>query len=196
MSEGIFVELEKLQQRDVDTREKLLRENRLYGTYDEEIQRVHRENAVALASIVESHGWPGISKVGLDGCRLAWLIAQHSICTPELQRGFLLALEDAAKSGDVPKKQVALLTDRIRFNEGKPQIYGTVLDWNEHGELNCDVEDPEHIDFRRLAVGLQPFAQSLKEHREEVTAEGGKPPANFKIYKEAATLWAKQVGWL
>lgn len=128
MDKELLEELRGIEQRDTDTREKLLREQRLYGTHDEEMQQVHRENAAELAGIVSRYGWPGISKVGLVGCRLAWVIAQHSICTPELQKGFLRTLEEAAKVGDVPMKQVAMLTDRIRFNEGRPQIYGTVLD--------------------------------------------------------------------
>ena len=195
MDKGLLAELESLKQRDVETRERLLGEGRLYGAYDEEMQQVHTENATALAGIVAVHGWPGISKAGLAGCRAAWLIAQHAICTPALQKGFLVALAEAADAGDAPMKQVALLTDRIRFNEGKPQVYGTVLDWDENGELSCEVEDPEHVDSRRAAVGLPPFHEALRDHREEVAAEGGRPPADFKAYREAAARWARQVGW-
>jgi len=195
MNEALFEKLRILEQRDSETRERLLKENRLFGRYDEEMQRVHTENAVDLASIVESYGWPGIPEVGIDGCRLAWVIAQHSICTPELQRGFLRAMEEAAKVGDVPKKQVAMLTDRICFNEGRAQVYGTVLDWDASGELNCEVEDPENVDARRASVNLEPLAEALKEHRRAVAAEGGKPPESFEAYKEGANLWAKQVGW-
>lgn len=196
MDEGLRAVLEGLRQRDIETRERLRKEGRLYGSYDEEMQRVHVENANALNRIVSVHGWPGISKVGVEGCQAAWLVAQHAICTPELQRRFLSVLAEAAGSGDAPQKQVALLTDRIRFNEGKPQVYGTVLDWNENGELGCELEDPEHVDERRAAVGLPPFHHSLKEHRAAVAAEGGRPPADYKAYKKAAARWAKQVGWL
>jgi hypothetical protein len=159
------------------------------------MQRVHIENAVDLDSIVKTYGWPGISEVGIDGCRLAWVIAQHSICTPELQKGFLRAMDEAAKVGNVPKQQVAMLTDRIRFNEGRAQLYGTVLDWNSLGELNCEVEDPENVDARRASVGLEPLREALEEHRRAIAAEGGKPPENFEAYKEGANLWAKKVGW-
>ena len=195
MNKELLEKLKGLEQRDTETRKKLLREQRLYGTYEEEMQRVHRDNAAELARIVSEHGWPGISKVGVAGCRVAWVIAQHSICTPQLQKGFLQALEKAAKSGDAPMKQLALLTDRIRFHDGMPQIYGTVLDCDESGQLNCDLEDPENVDARRSSVGLQPFVQALEEHRRAVAAEGGKPPADFNAYKEDANLWAKRVGW-
>ena len=195
MNEKLLAQLKNLKQRDIDTRDKLLDEGRLYGVYDEEMQNVHKENAMALNEIIEAYGWPGISKVGLEGSRSAWLIAQHAICTPHLQRKFLEYMTEASKSDDVPLKQVALLTDRIRFNEGKPQVYGTVLDWNENGELTCELENPEKVDELRAQVSLQPFEQSLQEHRAEVEAEGGKPPENYKAYRQASSDWAKNVGW-
>lgn len=195
MNEALIAELIGLNQRDVETRENLLKKERLYGSYDEEMQRVHVANAEALDRIVSVHGWPGISLVGIEGCRMAWLVAQHAICTPVLQRRFLQELEKASSVGEAPAKLVAFLSDRIRFNEGKPQVFGTVLDWNENGELGCEVEDPEHVDELRASVGLPPFAESLTEHREEVEAEGGKAPVDYESYREAGTRWAKQVGW-
>jgi hypothetical protein len=195
MNKELIAQLENLNQRDIETRNRLLEEGRLYGKYDEEMQNVHRENALALHEIISIHGWPGISVVGLEGSRAAWLIAQHAICTPSIQRKFFEYISKAAASGDVPQKQVALLTDRIRYSEGKPQIYGTVLDWNENGELTCELENPEMVDELREQVGLPPFQQSLQEHRAEIEAEGGKPPKNYKAYKQAGYDWARSVGW-
>lgn len=195
MNEKLLAQLENLKQRDIEIRNKLLDEGRLYGVYDEEMQKVHRENAEALNEIIEAEGWPGISNVGIEGSRAAWLVAQHAICTPELQRKFLEFMTKAVESGDVTMKQIAMLTDRIKFNEGKPQIYGTVMDWNEHGELTCELENPEKVDELRTQVGLPPFEQSLQEHRAEVEAEGGKPPENHEAYKLAGNDWAKGIGW-
>ena len=195
MDKELLSQLEILRQRDIETRRKLLEEGRLYGVYDEDMQKVHRENANALNEIIEKNGWPGISMVGLDGSRAAWLIAQHAICTPHLQRKFLEHMTKAAEGDEVPLKQVALLTDRIRFNEGKPQVYGTVLDWNANGELACMLEKPEKVDELRAQVGLPPFEQTLEEHRAEVEAEGGVPPENYEAYKQASDDWAKSVGW-
>ncbi len=195
MDNNLLEQLKQLKERDVATREKLLSEGRFYGQYDPELQKIHIENAHALDKIISNHGWPSISKVGIEGTRLAWLIAQHAICTPDLQRKFFKLLSDSAESGDAPKKQVALLTDRIRFNEGRPQIYGTILDWNKKGELTCDLEDPDRVDALRKAVGMPAFKQARQEHRDEVLAEGGQPPENFKAYEKGITEWAKSVGW-
>jgi hypothetical protein len=182
VNQKLLDELLALKQRDIDTRSRLLREGKLYGDYAPEMQQVHRENARRLGEITEKNGWPGISLVGLEGCRAAWLIAQHSISTPTLQRKFLALLTRASENGDVPKAQVAYLTDRIRFNESKPQVYGTVLDWNENNELACEVEDPGNLDAWRIDVGLSPFREDLERHRNEVISEGGKPPVDFVEY--------------
>ena len=196
MNQQLLEELVALKQRDTETRSRLLKEGKLYGDYASEMQQVHRDNANRLDQIVAKYGWPGISLVGLEGCRVAWLIAQHAICTPELQRKFLIFLAKASASGDAPKRQVALLTDRIRFNENKPQIYGTVLDWNENGELSCEVEDPINLDVRRKVMGLPPFQEALEKHKRDVESEGGQPPADFMEYKRKAREWAKIVGWV
>lgn len=196
MEQQLLKQLMALKQRDADMRTLLLEKGRLYGNYAEEMQQTHRENAIQLDAIIEQHGWPGIGLVGLEGCRAAWFIAQHSICTPELQRKFLMLLAKASVKGDVPRMQVAFLTDRIRFNENKPQVYGTVLDWNETGELACEVDDPANLDLRRKVVGLPPFQEDLEKHKREVESEGGRPPADLAQYKQKGREWAIKMGWL
>jgi len=196
LHDQLLDELMQLQRRDTDMRARLLKEGRLYGEYAPEMQQVHRENAYALDRLIGEHGWPGIGLVGSDGCRAAWIVAQHAICTPPLQRRFRDLLAEAADRGDAPRKMAALLSDRIRFNESRPQVYGTVLDWNENGELSCEIEDPENVDARRAAVGLPPFAEDLARHRREVAAEGGRPPADFAAYREKARDWARAAGWI
>jgi hypothetical protein len=195
MNQQLIEYLESLKKTDIDTRSRLIKEGRLFGGYEPEMQEVHRQTAYALEKVISTHGWPGVSKVGVEGATAAWLIAQHAICTPRLQRKFLQHLSRAAETGDAPLSQVAFLTDRILHNEGKPQIYGTVLDWNENGELTCELENRDKVDELRADVGLPPFEQACEEHRRGVEAEGGKPPENYDAYKRAAREWAESVGW-
>ena len=75
-------------------------------------------------------------------------------------------------------------------------MYGTVLDWNERGELSCEVEDPVNLDARRKEVGLALFREELEKHREEVKSEGGRPPEDFTEYKQKGREWALNVGWI
>jgi len=196
MNPQLIAQLLAMKQADVDTRSRLLSEGNLYGVYASEMQQLHRENAVQLDAIVEQYGWPGMKLVGMEGCRAAWLIAQHAICTPDLQRKFLTLLAKASVAADAPRAQVAFLTDRIRFNECRPQVYGTIFDWNESGELTCEVDDPVNLELRRKVVGLPPFHEELKKHKQEVDEEGGRPPADYNQYKLKAREWAIEVGWL
>lgn len=195
MDDALARQLAALVQADTDTRTRLLEAGELYGTYHDDMQQVHRDNAQALATIIATYGWPGKSLVGVNGFRNAWLIAQHAICTPELQRHFLAALTDAAAAGEATLKQVAMLTDRIRFHEGRPQVYGLVFDWDENGELNCVLEDPANVDARRETAGLPPFEESLHKERAAVAAEGGRTPADLDAYRRAQQAWAERVGW-
>lgn len=95
----------------------------------------------------------------------------------------------------MPKTQVAFLTDRIRFNEIKPQVYGTVLDWDEKGELSCKVEDPAILDSRRWEMGLPATQENdLEAYRQQVESEGGKPPQNYMETTRKRLEWARNVG--
>ena len=114
MNQQLLDELMAMAKRDSETRARLLAAGKLYGDYAEEMQRVHKENAKRLDEIVDTYSWPGLALVGLEGCRAAWLVAQHAICTPALQRKFHAVMEQAVESGDVPKRLLACLTDRIR----------------------------------------------------------------------------------
>ncbi|MEZ5540582.1 MAG: DUF6624 domain-containing protein [Pseudomonadota bacterium] len=196
MDAALREELLDLQRRDGATRARLLAAGRLYGDYAEEMQQVHRRNAERLAAIVAAQGWPGRTLVGTDGARAAWQIAQHAICTPALQRGFHVQLTAAVAAGEATPLQLAYLTDRIRFNEQRPQCYGLVLDWNAAGELGCVLEAPAGVDARRAAVGLPPFAEDLARQRAAVAAEGGTCPAEYAAYRARATAWAHRTGWL
>jgi hypothetical protein len=70
--------------------------------------------------------------------RAAWLFAQHASHHPDLQRKFLGLLRDAVAAGEAPPRHLAYLEDR----------------WEPH-----PIEDPEHVDERRAAVGLRPLAE-------------------------------------
>ncbi len=59
MNPELVERLRELAERDRKTRASLLAEGRLYGDYADEMQQVHRDNAVALADIVDAYGWPG-----------------------------------------------------------------------------------------------------------------------------------------
>ncbi|MFZ4516527.1 MAG: DUF6624 domain-containing protein, partial [Acidimicrobiia bacterium] len=73
-------------------------------------------------------------------------------------------LEIAVEFGDAPALHAAALEDRIRMREGRAQRYGTqVVPTADNRSLTpWPIEDPEHVEGRRAALGLEPLAEHLR----------------------------------
>ena len=170
------------------TRAELVASGDLFDTgYEPRMARVHARNAQRLRRVIESVGWPGTDLVGPDGAEAAWLILQHAIAEPDLLRSASPLLETAAREGRADPAHAAMLEDRIRFFEGRPQRYGTQLDWDAEGNLSPgEVEDPHRLAERRLAVGLPPLEEQIEKVRSRATAEGERPPAAHQAYAKSA----------
>lgn len=52
-------------------------------SYHPRIQTLHEQNASRLKEIISAHVWPGVSLVGSEGAKAAWLVVQHSVSDPE-----------------------------------------------------------------------------------------------------------------
>jgi hypothetical protein len=121
-----------------------------------------RKNQARLKEIVEEYGWPGVKLVGLSAADAAFLIAQHADLNTQIQ--YLPLLRTAVSRRDALPYWAAMLEDRVLVGEGKPQIYGTQLvmpSGSTKWEL-CPIHDEPRVDARRLAVGLGPLAEYLK----------------------------------
>lgn len=176
--------------KDTRVRAELAAEGSLFDGYHPRMEAVHRRNAERLSALLGTDGWPGTSRVGDDGAEAAWLIAQHAIGEPELQRRCLHLLEDAAARGEVPAWQAAMLDDRIRMFEGRPQRYGTQLVPDEFGVPQpYTIEDPEHVEDRRRAVGLEPLSAVLARQKAEPL------PQDRERFEREYEAWHKRVGW-
>jgi hypothetical protein len=196
MNAALRDELVKMAEEDKRVRAELVADGTSFHGYHPTMRAVHDRNAARLTEIIEQHGWPGRSLVGEDGSWAAWLIVQHAIAHPELQRRGLLLLQEAAARGEVPTAEVALLHDRICFFEGGPQRYGTQYDWTEGGELApWTIEDEAGVDERRRAVGLPPLAENTRRIRENSARDGDERPHDWQEQQRKFVEWARSVGW-
>ena len=197
LNESLRRELLGMARLDDETRAELAATGELFDAgYEPRMARVHERNARRLRRIIQSVGWPGTDLVGPDGAEAAWLVLQHAIAEPELLRRTLPLLEAAARSGVADPAHAALLEDRIRFFEGRPQRFGTQFDWDAEGHLSPgEVEEPERLDDRRRAAGLPPLGEQMQEARDRARAEGDCAPVDHKAYVNARDAWAEQVGW-
>jgi hypothetical protein len=191
------IELVELAALDLRTRDELVRTGELFAGYHPRMAEVHRANAERLRRIVEAIGWPTNARVGAEAAAAAWLVLQHAIGEPELQRRMLVVLWEHARRDELPAWQAAMLEDRVRALEGRAQRYGTQLDWDEHGQLAPwpAVEEPEGVDERRAEVGLPRLEVAVAERRQRAAAEGERPPTDWQARRREGDAWARTVGW-
>ena len=192
----IRTELIAMAHEDQTLREELARDGSLFDGYHPRMRAVHERNAQRLDRILAESGWPGRSQVGEEASGAAWLILQHAIGNPPLQRRGLTLLQKAAERGDVPAVEVAMLEDRIRSMEGRGQRFGTQFDWDSEGNMSpVPIEDPDRVDERRRSVGLGPLEESIRLHREGMARSPERPPADWAKRRREMEDWCRTVGW-
>lgn len=194
--EAIRAELLAMSREDRDVREELERDGSLFDGYDPRMAEVHRKNGDRLKRIVNTRGWPGVSRVGAEAAEAAWLIVQHAIGQPDLMRRGLAALEEAVPRGAASPLHRAMLEDRIRTFEGRGQRFGTQFDWDAEGELSpLPLEDPASVDARRGEIGLPPLAADLHCRKEAMASSTERPPADREKRRQTLEAWLRKVGW-
>lgn len=183
-------------QRDMETRTRLAASGELFNGYNPEMEAVHDENAALLTRVFDDVGWPGRRDYGDDGAGAAFLILQHAIGHPALQRRGLALLLDAIPEGQANPLDAAYLADRIAIFEGRAQTFGTQFDWDANGQLSpATVRDPEGLDERRASVGLPPIAETIAQIRANAAAEGDRPPTDLAQRRADYDAWARKAGW-
>jgi hypothetical protein len=174
MNEPLRAELLEMERVDRSVRADLVERGALHSAgYHPEMEVVHRRHNARIRAILEMYGWPGHSLVGDDGCRAAGFIVQHAILDPDLQRRSIQWLSGAVAQAEAEPFMLALLTDRVLLQEGKPQIYGTQYIGASGGGVEpWPIADPETVDERRLSVGLMPLAENTQrlntQHSQEL----------------------------
>ncbi len=181
---------------DEALRAELAATGELFEGYAPRMEALHRQHAQRLTEVLDESGWPTPDDVGDDGCEAAWLVLQHAIGEPALQRRGAELMARAVARGEASAARLAMLEDRIAVFEGRPQTYGTQLDWDERGLLSpADVHDPEGVDERRAGVGLEPLQDAVDRVRERAAAEGQRRPEDPRRRQREQRDWARRSGW-
>lgn len=95
----------------------------------------------------------------------------------------------AAGQQDYILEFLAYTEDRVAYLEGRPQLYGTNLDWVK-GELKLTpVEDISRLDARRRGLGLPAI------HSFPILSTTEKPPKDPIKKDQEFQGWLKKVGW-
>lgn len=119
-------------------------------------------NLIKVEKIIRRFGYPGKKLVGNDLSTAVWYVIQHSKL-PVMEKYYPL-IKNASEEGELSKKYVAMMQDRILMYQGKEQIYGTQgagrlfinpeTKQEEWTNFLWPIEDFETVNERRKSVGI------------------------------------------
>lgn len=158
----------------------------------EEMLWVDGQNTKRALSLLDSMGrWPGYTLIGKSADKTLWLCVQHADQSPEVASRYLPMLHEAVIAKRSEPMFYAYLLDRVRMHDGKEQVYGTQTykvktDDGKHFFFVIPIEDVEHVDKRRISMGLGTMTEYLKEMGKEWDIEQYRKelPVIWKYYKE------------
>lgn len=131
-------------------------------TYKDSVFRTHKKR---LEAIFNQYGYPGYDLVHKNGEANFWLMVQHCDFAPVFQQKILKAMLTQVQQGNAGRKHYALLTDRVRINTGKKQLFGTQIqyDLSIGKPYPKPLEDEANVDKRRKKIGLEPLNKYLND---------------------------------
>ena len=152
----------------------------------QKMQYADSVNLLKIQKILDQYGWVGFDQVGRTGAMTIFLVIQHS--SLPVQQKYLPMMREAVAKKQAVAGNLALLEDRVAISEGRKQVYGSQLQTDKVTGKNflSPLEDPDHVDERRAAVGLGPLAEYLKQFDVEWDAEA------FKKQQQANEKRGKQ----
>ena len=120
-------------------------------------------NLIKTEKIIKKYGYPGKQLVGSELSTAVWYVIQHSKL-PIIEKYFPLMLK-AEKNGDLSKKHIAMMKDRMLMYQGKEQIYGTQgagrlfinpeTKKEEWTNFIWPIQNPENVNVLRVSMGIK-----------------------------------------
>lgn len=154
------------EQTPIRSRDSLMR---LYGAesaeaevYQKIYKKNHAINEEKIKNLLDEYGWPDGDRIGEMGNRTICNVLQHS--SPEVRVAYLPLMKQAVNDGNLTPDYLARAEDRIATDQGRLQIYGGQMKYYpETKSFNVwPVYDPENINQRRAAIGLNSIEEHLK----------------------------------
>lgn len=126
------------------------------------IDKNHIVNENRVKNILEEHGWPTKDMIGEQGNWTICNVIQHA--DNEVRIQYLPMMRQAVKDKKLEPRFLVRAEDRIATERGDLQIYGGQMKYypNTKSFNLWPVLDPENIDKRRTAIGLDSIAVFLK----------------------------------
>lgn len=125
-----------------------------------ELEKLCIKNCNIIKSYYYNYSYPILKLNDERTAKLFWLIVQHSDHDLDFQEEVLKTMRKELKNRNVIKRNYAYLYDRVMFNKGKKQLYGTQIDWSTGNPLPYPLKRSNKIDERRKDMELN----TLKEY--------------------------------
>tara|TARA_R110001592_G_scaffold101098_1_gene286279 strand:- start:1488 stop:2405 length:918 start_codon:yes stop_codon:yes gene_type:complete len=123
---------------------------------------ITNQNFEEMKNLIKKYGWPTYSMVGELASDAPLLVINHHP-DDQVRKDFLPMIKEACEKGEGSCIEYAKIYDRILVNDGLPQFYGMQFEFNADRKLiPTTIENPEYVDQRRKAIGLEPLKDYLK----------------------------------
>jgi hypothetical protein len=122
----------------------------------------HALNIKKIKDILDNHGWPEETVIGVQGNRTICNVLQHA--DQATREHYIPLMRQAVLDKKLEPRYLVRAEDRIATGKGELQIYGGQMKYySETKSFNVwPIYDPVNIDKRRAEIGLGPIAEHLK----------------------------------
>ncbi len=132
----------------------------------DETRRVDSLNFEQLIALVEKHGFPTERSLGLSVGSVHLLLWHHR--PPEYPRTaqwrrMLPRIQEAIAKGDLAPNYLCMFDDMADFEAGKPQRYGTLVNYFNQQPDMIFLTDRATLNANRASVGLGPIEWDAEE---------------------------------
>jgi len=108
-----------------------------------------------IKKVIENFGYPTVALVGDRAARAAFLLCQHADSDIQFQKKVLTLIKT---SNEVPKNEIAYLTDRVMVAEEGKQLFGTQFLSLKEKKL-YPIKDSINVDKRRKEMNLNSLSE-------------------------------------
>jgi tetratricopeptide (TPR) repeat protein len=156
---------QKLRKNWGEIEKKYGKQSHQYDSLSIVIDSFRTKHSKELEVIYSERGFPTTKLIGEDAVYNIWVLALHSLDI-QFQKLTLFYLTEEAKTNGIGWEQIAMLTDRISFNEKEPQLFGTrfdIVDMSKRQVRLYPVKDANNLDNRRKALNLKSVKEGYAE---------------------------------
>ncbi len=136
--------------------------------FDVAKKKVFADNTKRMKELFKKFGFLGWDLVGEEGSHHFWLMVQHADDDTDFQYAVLKEMGPAVENNNAFAPNYAYLTDRVRLNTNKKQIYGTQVRYTDQGQAVPKIlMDSLNVNKRRANIAMKPIELYLNSMTEK-----------------------------